>query len=140
MGEAIRHHVAGGHLLQSIVADRRRGSERFIRVAGIQLYTALRGAAGLRCIMAPYTCVAVGLEFYAHGARVRVAIERLAIDRARQILDVVPDFMRDDVRLREIARRLEAALKLVKKTEVEIHALIAGAVERTGGGLRQAAR
>src|SRR3546814_2822818 len=59
--------------------------------------------------------------------------------RAEQILDVMAEFVRDHVILREIALGAEAVLKLVEKARVEIDALIAGAVERPHRRLRRAA-
>src|SRR5436309_2118222 len=48
--------------------------------------------------------------------------------------------MRDDVCLREIARCAKPLRKLAEKSKVQIHAAIAGAIERSGGRLREAAR
>src|SRR5215213_8222105 len=47
--------------------------------------------------------------------------------------------MRDDVSLREIPWRAEAALQLAEEREVQVHFLVAGAVEGADGRRRQAA-
>src|SRR3954469_23206035 len=49
------------------------------------------------------------------------------------------DFMADDVCLREIARGVEAVLKLLKKRSIEINTLIAWAIKRTHGSLAEPA-
>ena len=43
-------------------------------------------------------------------------------------------FVSDDVGLRKLARRAEAAVQLVEKAEVNVNLLVVGAVERSGGG------
>ena len=53
---------------------------------------------------------------------------------------MVTDFVRNNVSLREIARRLEAPLQFLKKAEIEVHLAIAGAVEWTTCRSSQAAR
>ena len=43
----------------------------------------------------------------------------------------MPDFVRNHIRLREVARGLEPPLQFFKEGEIEIHLAIAGAVKRT---------
>src|SRR5438105_9327112 len=56
------------------------------------------------------------------------------------MLHVVPELVRNDIRLREIAGRAESLRQLVEESQVEIDFAIPRAVERTGRGLRRAAR
>src|SRR5207253_3470504 len=58
-------------------------------------------------------------------------------DRSLEVLDVVPVFVREDVRLRErTTRRAEAGRELPEEPEIDVHVSVGGAVERTdrGGG------
>ncbi len=50
--------------------------------------------------------------------------------RPDEILYVMTDLVRDDVRLREIARRLEALLQLVVEHHIDVDLLVERAVER----------
>ena len=59
------------------------------------------------------------------------------VERPHQVLDVMADFVSDDIGLGEIARRLEAARKLVEKLGVEIDLLVGRAVKRTHRRLRR---
>src|SRR5262245_30886694 len=43
------------------------------------------------------------------------------------------DFVRDDVRLREVARRAEAAIELHEEAGIEVNLLIARTIERSDG-------
>src|SRR4029450_3516518 len=54
------------------------------------------------------------------------------------VLDVMADLVRDDVRLREVARSTEPPVELAEETQIEIHPLIARAVKRSGGRPRLA--
>src|SRR5262245_4555128 len=65
--EAIRHHVTRRHPLQSIVANRRRGAQALLDVAGVELHLMVRGAPGLRRGMTPDAGEAVGLQLEANG-------------------------------------------------------------------------
>jgi len=51
------------------------------------------------------------------------------------MLHVVPELVRDDVRLGEIARRAEALAQLVVEAEVHVELVIGGTVERPGSRL-----
>src|SRR5688572_6199141 len=57
VGEAIRHHAALSFLLEHVVADRGRGLQRRLDVAGLQQLPALLG------VMRPDTAEAIGLQF-----------------------------------------------------------------------------
>ena len=45
---------------------------------------------------------------------------------------MVADLVRDDVSLREVARRMEAGLQLIKELQIDVDVLIRRAVERPG--------
>ena len=60
--EALGHHAAGGHFLQTIVANRRGGAQRFVGVARFELDAARVEPAVLRRGMAPDAREAVGLQ------------------------------------------------------------------------------
>src|SRR6185437_6126655 len=82
-------------------------------------------------------CETVGLQFQAHRQTVR-ALHRLAALRellfrvhdAELILYVMADLVRDHVGAREVAVGVETRRELLEEIEVEVHALVAGAVER----------
>jgi len=52
---------------------------------------------------------------------------------------VVAELVGEDVGLREVAGRAEAPLQLVVEAEVDVDLFVAGAVERAGRGLGEAA-
>src|SRR5947209_5770101 len=91
--------------------------------------------------MAPDPGQAIGLQLQADGERVSLgrvaALQRadLLLD-PQQFLHVVPNLVRDDVRLRELARRAELRAQLVEEAEVDIDLFVLRAVERSGGRLR----
>ena len=63
----------------------------------------------------------------------------LALD-AEQVLDVVPDLVRDHVRLGEVAWRAKAAIELIEELEIEVDLAVTRAVERPHRALAHAAR
>src|SRR5512133_3967855 len=78
---------------------------------------------------------AVRLQLHPDGervARARVALLRgvHALRDAEDVLDVVPDLVRDDVRVRELASRAEARRELPVEAQVDIDLLVERAVER----------
>ena len=115
--------------------------QRLFGVAAIQFDLALCRSSLLSGIMSPHAGVAVGLQLETHRQRVRAArIRTLHLPHlpfgAGQRLHVVADLVREDVGLREVARRAEAALQLVEEPEIEIDLAIARTVERPGRGAR----
>ena len=85
---------------------------------------------GFGCFVTPDAGITVGLQLDAHRTLVRVAGERRALERACQVLNVMPDFMREHVGLREIAGRAELPMEIVEEAEVEIDLAVARAIER----------
>jgi len=58
---------------------------------------------------------------------------------SENILNVVADFVREHVSVRELTGRAEAALQLVVEAEIDIDLLIGRAIKRTGRGFGVAA-
>ena len=75
--------------------------------------------------MSPHAGVAVRLQLHANRqlvprARVRgLLLPNLRFDTGEG-LDVVADFMREDVRLGEVAGRAEAIVQLVEEAQIEV--------------------
>ena len=57
-----------------------------------------------------------------------------------QILNMMPDFMRDYIRLRKLARRTKTPVQFVVEAQIDINLFILGTIEGAGSGLRPAAR
>ena len=144
MGETVRRDVAGRHFLQPVVADRRRGAQRFVGVARFELHTSGLQPSARGSGMSPHTRETVRLELEPNRELVRFGWIRLrelshARVRAEQVLDVVAELVREHVGLREIPTCAQALLQLLEESEVEIDLLILRTVERPGGRLREAA-
>src|SRR4030095_6991475 len=54
---------------------------------------------------------------------------------AEEVLHVMPELVRDHIRLREVSWRTEASRKLVEEAEVEVDPFVNGAIE--GAALRR---
>ena len=99
--------AAGPFASDLVVADGRGRAQAALDVLGVDDVALLR-------IEAPDARVTIGLQLEAHRQRVTrplVGALRLRVElahRAEQVLHVVPDLVRDHVRLREVARRAEA--------------------------------
>ena len=95
---------------EGVVADRGRGVEALLDVAGLDEAALLGGVA-------PDAGVAVGLELEPDGQLVGLlgagALLRLAhlVAGAEQVLHVVPELVGEDVDAGEVARRVELALR-----------------------------
>src|SRR5690606_2861248 len=138
---AVRERLlAGGasrHAREAVVADGRGRVEALLHVTRLE-HAALVGGGG------PDAGVAVGLELQRDRQGVRLARRGLLAlpdlgERARQVLEVVTDLVRDHVRLRQVPRRPEATLQVVVEGEVDVHGRVDRAVERAGGGRGRAA-
>ena len=141
MGEAIGDDAALGLALQLVVADRRRRGHRLIDVAIVDHPAAALpvGAVG------PDAGETIGLQLGPHRKCVAIALAHalahllhLARD-AEQVLHMMSDLVGDDVSLRELAWRAKTRRKLVEEAEVEIDPLVGWTVERSHGGLADAA-
>ena len=94
-------------------------------------------------VRGPHPREAVGLELRAHGGALRtLPVATDPVERADEVLHVVPVLVREDVRLRErTALRAEPSLQLLEEPEVDVDLLVRGAVEGTHvGGRGPAAR
>ncbi len=114
--------------MQRIVADRLRGGHAFFEIARIEPVPVLRG---------PDAGVTIGLEFELYRRAIALDFAPALLDlrdlirRAEQILDMMAEFVRDHIILREITLRAEAVGEFVEEGRVEINALVARAVERS---------
>jgi len=139
VSEGFWHDTAPGTALESIVADRSSGSQRFIDVAG---FDDVFGAIG---IMRPDTGEEVSLKLEANGEAVEFGLADAAARRlhfvgdAEQVLHVMSDLVRDDVGLGEIAGRAKAVAQFPIKAEIDVNAAILRAIERTGGAAGKSA-
>src|SRR2546430_12960809 len=118
--EGLGRHAAAGHLLELVVAHRGGGPQAFLDVAGIEHLPLRRG-------MSPHAGVAIRLQLEAD--RERVALRGIllreslhALAEAEHVLHVVPDLVRDDVGLGEVARSAETAGPLPVETPGGVNA------------------
>ncbi len=140
MGEAFGHDAARRLALERIVADGGGGGEALLDVAGFEARLHLVVEVG------PDAGEAVGLQFHAHLKLVggRLARSLLAqrhhlVGNAEQRLHVVADLVRDNVGLREIARRMEAALQFLVEAQVDVDGAVERAIEGAHGRLAEPA-
>ena len=129
--------MSRGHLLQTVVANRRRRAHCRLHVARIEQIPLLRG-------MRPDSRVAIRLQFHFHQQRVvhsPVSLLHLphAVFCPRNFLDVMPDFVCQHICLRKFSGRSETLLQLVIKSQVYINFFVFGTVERPSGRLRTTA-
>ena len=142
MGEAIRHHAAGRHLLQPVVADRGGGAQSFFHIAGIELDLARGRPPRLRGVVSPDSGEAVGLKFQRNRRAVlsRPAIAGGALIQPEQVLHVMTELVRNHIGLREVARRAQLLRQLVEEPEIEVDHAVLRTVERAGRRLSEPAR
>ena len=72
--------------------------------------------------------------------KIALVIAAAALQLARHVLDMVTDFVRNDIRLCKITGSAEAIAQVREKAEIDVYGLIARAVEWPHGGLTHAAR
>ena len=132
MREGVGVHGAAGARLEPVVAHRLRRRDGLLHVAALEV-------AGLVDRVGPHAGVAVGLQLEAHRQVVGL-VGILALElahlaaRAGLVLHVVAHLVRDHVGPGEVAGRAELALHVAVEGQVEVDALVGGAVERTDGG------
>ena len=130
MGERFRMHAPGRHPLQPIVSHRGRRAEAGFHIAGVNDI-----ALGRR--VTPDPGETVGLQFQTDRERVSLGGVRhlpspdTSFD-AENLLNVMSDFMRDHVRLRELTGGSEALAQFVEEAEIEIHFFVLGTIEGPG--------
>src|SRR5580700_6842176 len=91
--------------------------------------------------MRPDACETIGLEFQTDRRRTcaaHAALLRFSLD-AKNILNVVPDLMGEDIGLREFPRGSKAPLQLIVKTQIDVDPFVAGTIEGAGGRFRATA-
>ena len=135
VGEALRDDAALRLFLQRVVADRLGSAHSLLDIASFQ-------CAGPRC---PYAGIAICLELDAdlHLVAFGLPKARLSclgpVERALQVLDMMTDFMGDDIGLGEISGSAEATAQLLEKGRIDVDALVARTVEGPHGRLSRAA-
>ena len=128
-------------ILKPIVANGCCGAQPLFDIARIQFDLARGGATRLRCGLTPHSREAIRLQFDRDRGAVCpcATVGGSTVGQPENVLYVMTEFVRDDVSLREIAGRAEAAVEFVKKSNVEIDFAIRRAIERTCRGLRKPA-
>src|SRR5947209_7643950 len=137
VGPGLGVHLAGGLLLNPVVAHGGGGAQAVVEVPRIE-DVALLGR------IAPDARQAVGLKLQLHRQRVGAARVLLLqtfdlVADPQQLLHVMAELVGDDVGLRELARRAEAVAQLAVEAEVDVDLLIGRTVEGAHGGLGKAA-
>jgi hypothetical protein len=118
---------AAGVGASAVVADGRCGIERFLDIARFQPAVALLGMVG------PDAGIAVGLKFLSYE-QAAVALQIAAAPphiadasgRVRQRLDVVADFVGDDVGFGEITASAEPGFHLPEEAQIHVDLAITG--------------
>ena len=131
MGERVRPHAALRLLLQGVVADVAGRVQGFLDVARLQ------PVQFLLAVVRPHASVAIRLQFLPHRQAVgaihrRTAATRLVdlVEHAGQLLHVMADLVRDHVGAGEVAGGVQFVLQLLEERQVQIHLLVARAIER----------
>src|SRR3954470_24134490 len=136
MRERVDVYVPRLLLLNPVIADRGCRVQCFVDI------TLLQASARLGRLR-PHAGVTVSLQLQTDGELVgfrSIRFLRLphALISADEMLHMMSELMRDYISLGEISRRSEALPELVKKSEIEVDALIDGTIKRTHSGLRGA--
>ncbi|MNE50286.1 hypothetical protein D3C80_1448510 [compost metagenome] len=124
--------------MQTVVADSLCGVECLFEIAGFQHALLLHA-------MTPYARKAVSLQLHFHGKTVgfdlRCILLKLTNFRfdTEQFLNVVADFMRDNVALGEITVRAELAFHVIIEREIDVHGAVCRAIEWPHDRLSRAA-
>ena len=131
MREAFGNNYALTLLLEHVIADRFGRAHAFLDVSRLEDV-----ALGVASIGGPNACVAVGLQLDADLNCIALRFGRAGlsimclVQRAFEVLDVMPNLVRNHIRHCEVARRPKALRQLVEEGRVEINGLVVGAVER----------
>src|SRR5580692_8385881 len=145
VGEGVGHDIALHLLLQPVVADRGRGLQGLIDVAGVEEMVLLLGT------VRPYAGETIGLQLDAHLELVRLDLAGGGLLRlpdlrqdAELVLHVMADLVGDHIGFGELAgvavrAGAELVLHIVEERGVEINALIERAVERSLGRFGESA-
>ena len=115
MRKRIGHDGTARLPLQAIVADRAR------RIHGCLDIALLNNVFGTVSAIGPKPCQAIRLQLDPHRYRIRataVAARLLALRRledTKRVLHVMSDFMRDDIGIGKLARRIKARAHLFEE-------------------------
>ncbi len=130
MSKRFRTHAARRHPLQAIIAHGCCGVHRALDVPAFEQIALLGG-------MGPHSGQAVGLQFCFDGERVGRSrltfFERphLTFD-SDQLLYVMPNLVRQHIRLGKLAGSAEALLKFIEETEINVDLLVCRTIKRSG--------
>ena len=124
--------TAGRLALDAIISDGGGGRQRLLDIAVVEDAALARGVA-------PNTGQAVCLELQAHGELVRFVRVALlfgadVLAQTADRLQMMCDLVRNDVRLREVAGRVEPGGELPEEAEIQVDGLVGRAIEGTGRG------
>ena len=128
--------MAPRHFLQPVIPDSSCGSQRGFDISALQQATLLRRVS-------PYARQAICLQLHAHGKWIplpRILFLQSPHFRfnAQEFLNMMPDFVRKDICLRELSRRAESLFQLVIKSKVDIDSLVRRTIKGPRRGLRRA--
>ena len=119
--------VVGVGVTERVIADGVGGVDGFFQVL-------VRNGEGVARRVTPNTREAVRLELDSHGVLI-LALAASRLSRcADQVLHVMPDLVRDDVGLGEVARGAQALFHYGVKTRIDVEFSIARAVKWSDRG------
>jgi hypothetical protein len=139
MRKGIGHDVALRTALEIIVADHTRRTHCFFDVAGFD------DVLDAISVTRPDTGEEIRLELEPDGELIVFSFTDTSaralhtISNAEQVLHMMPDFVRDDIGLREITWRPEPITQLPVEAQVDVNAPILRAIKRTAGSAGESA-
>lgn len=131
MIEAFRNNITLTTALQRVITDLVCRIQSFFKVACFQNTLLLR-------VVTPYTGEAIGLKLNTNRHLVGLRFAHLLThlvelgQNAKQVLDMVPDLMRKDIGLCEIAGSAKTVCQFLIETQIDVELAIAGAIKRPG--------
>ena len=134
MGKAVGNDVALSLFLQTVVADGFGGKHGFLNVFGFEDIV-------VDGVVSPNTGETVGLQFEFDGKGIGLFFADLLLhfvdfrQNAEQVLNVMADFMGNNVGKRGIAGGFELGAHVFVETQIQINFLVAWAVKWTHGRL-----
>ncbi len=139
MGERVGDDVSLRLPHDPVVADRGGRVHRFLDIPFLEK------AGGPVGVVGPDAGQEISLELEADHETVELLLLQpvpLGHDFVRdpeQVLDMVADFVGDDVGQGEIAPGFETVLHLLEKVEIDVDPFVPGTIKRSGGGAGEAA-
>ncbi len=117
--ECLRHHARLRLMLQPVIADGARRVQPLLEIARFDQRRVVTLSA-----RRPNACEAIRLQLDAHRphspARARAASRRFhLVHDAEHVLHVMPDLVRDHIRLRKVAARAEAVAQRVIELKID---------------------